>query len=1030
MTKWTDEQKEAIYTEHEKVGNIIVSAGAGSGKTAVLKERVVEIIKKGISINNLLILTFTNDAAHEMKDRIREELSSNEALKNQLDYIDSSYITTFDSFSLSIVKKYSYLLNIGKNIDIADSSIIYLEKKRIINDIFDRLYKDKNEKFLKMIDNFSLKNDEEIKNNIISISDSLDLKYDKREYLDNYLNRYFSDIYFESLIKDYTNVIIDLFDDIDEILLELKDLVETEYFNSLEEALESLLNSKDYDDIRESINNYKPPTLSSKMILDESAKDVKEKLSDVTSSIKKLVQFDRDELKKILLSTKDYVSIIIDIIKELDERLWQVKYEMNMYDFSDISKMGIKILKENENIREELKNYFYEIIIDEYQDTSDLQEEFISLISNNNVYVVGDIKQSIYKFRNANPLLFKNKYNNYSINNGGYKIDLTKNFRSREEVVKDINLIFSELMTESIGDADYKKTHQMVPGNDDYYEIGKTSQNNYLEIFNYKNDTKFSKEEIECFFIAQDIKNKLENNYKVYDKKKRILRDANYSDFTIILDRKGPFELYKKIFQYFQIPLTIKTASNIVLEDEIVLIKNIIKLLINHKEKKYDVEFKYAFTSVARSYLFEMNDQEIFNFISKENYSSKLMDILDSIVINIDSLSLNEIINEIINKFNFYSKFILVGDVNSRINRVTSIIRIINNLSKINYSIYDVYDYLSEIIDDQYKIEVETENSVSNSVKIINTHKSKGLEYPICYYASIFRQFSKEEFKDRFLYSPKYGIITPYYNEGYGSTFIKELYKRERNIEDLSERIRLFYVALTRAREKMIIVTSFPDKKITNIKNSKSVLDLLNYSKRIIEDKIKELDITKLNLTNDYNSIKKDNYSNKIDKTDERLSIKELEIDNNIITKEKISKETHSLITKEIKDKMEFGTKIHKVFELIDFKNPNYDDLDIDDFYKERIKSFISKIDLKEVINIYKEYEFIYEEDDIVRPGVIDLILEYKDNIKIIDYKLKNTDDSNYVKQLNSYKDYIARNTTKKIDLYLFSVIDGSLEKV
>ena len=1030
MTKWTEEQQLAIDIKHEDVGNIIVSAGAGSGKTAVLKERVVEIIKRGVSINNLLILTFTNDAAHEMKDRIRDAITSDPSLKKELDYIDSSYISTFDSFSLSIVKKYSYLLNVGKNIDIADDAIIYLEKKRIINDIFDRLYNEKNEKFLKMIDHFSLKKDDDIKKNILKISDSLDLKYDKTEYLNNYIDNYYSIQNIESLINDYNNVIIDTFDDINEVLNELSNMVDADYFNDLKASLEPLLTSSDYDSIRTNVNIIKPPAINKAKERTEEAKETKEKISEIIKTIKNLVQYNKDELKEIILSTKDYVSIIIDIIKELDEKLLSIKNEMNLYDFSDISKMGIKILKENENVREELKNYFYEIIIDEYQDTSDLQDEFISLISNNNVYVVGDIKQSIYKFRNANPNLFKDKYNRYSLKDGGFKIDLTKNFRSREEVVDDINLIFSYLMTESIGDANYKETHQMIPGNDAYQKIGKTTQNNYLEILNYNNDTKFSKEEIECFYIAQDIKNKINNNYKVYDKKKEILRDANYGDFTIILDRKGPFELYKKIFQYFQIPLSIKTASNIVLEDEIVLIKNIIKLLINHRDKKYDIEFKYAFTSIARSYLIEMTDQEIFDIITKDDYSSSLLDIINSITEKLDSLSLNEIINEIINKFNFYSKFILIGDVDSRINRITSIIKIIDNLSKINYSIYDVYDYLNEIIEDEYKIEVETDNSVANSVKIINTHKSKGLEYPICYYASMHREFSKKEFNDRFLYSKKYGIITPYYKEGYGTTFVKELYKRERKIEDISERIRLFYVALTRAREKMIIVTSFPDKTITNIKNCKSVLDFLNYSKSIINSKINEIDINKLGLSKDYNSIKKDNYKDKIDKTDDRITINEIVIENEALSSEKISKENHSLINKEIKEKMEFGTKMHEILELFDFNNPNFDDLDIDDYYKNKIRDFINKINIKDVLNIYKEYEFMYEVDNTIYHGIIDLILEYKDSIKIIDYKLKNIDDPNYIKQLNSYRDYISTKTNKKIDIYLFSIIDGSLNKI
>ncbi len=1028
MTNWTKEQELAITTSGK---NIIVSAGAGSGKTAVLTERVIQKLKSGVSINNLLILTFTNDAAHEMKDRIREEIAKDESLKQELDYIDSCYISTFDAFSLSIVKKYSYLLNVSNNIGIMDPAVIYLEKNRIIDDIFDRLYKEKNQNFLKMINDLTIKNDNTIKKSIIRINDLLDLKYDKKDYLDNYINNYYSLSNLESLIEDYTNLLKEKIDDIKSILNDFSNMVDLDYYTDVRAQIEPLFESNTYESIRDNININMPP-ISKAKDKTEDAQDTKKEISKIIKEIFDLTVYDRNELKEMILSTKEYVSSIIDIIKELDERLWNLKKDLNLYDYSDISKMGIKILEKNDTIREELTNKFHEIMIDEYQDTSDLQEDFIKLISNNNVYVVGDIKQSIYRFRNANPYLFKEKYDNYSKNNGGIKIDLTKNFRSREEVVNDINTIFSNLMTDSVGGANYKETHQMISGNDDYKNIGKTEQNSRLEIINYEAEDykKISKEEIEIFYIAQDILDKVKNNYKIYDKKKKELRSVNYGDFTIILDSKKNFELYKKIFQYFQIPLTINTASNIVLEDEISLIKNIIKLLINRKEKNYDVEFKYAFTSVARSYLFEMSDQEIFDIITKNSFSSKLLDIIDSISNNLDSLSLNEIIYEIINKFEFYSKFILVGDVNSRINRVTSIIKSFDSLSKINYSIYDAYDYLSVLIDDKYKIEVETQNAVKNSVKIINIHKSKGLEYPICYYASMHHRFNRQDVNDRILYSNKYGIITPYFKEGIGTTFVKDLYRREYILEDISERIRLFYVALTRAREKMIIVTSLEEKPFTNIKNSLNMLNFLQYSKDVVSKNIKNIDINSLNITKEYNNIKKDNYSKSIDKTNEKINIKEITINNQLLTNERISKETHNLVNKDIKEKLEFGTKIHEIFELIDFNNPSYEDLDISDYYKDKIKDFISEINQEEIINTYKEYEFIYEDENNIYHGIIDLILEYENHIKIIDYKLKNIDDENYIKQLNSYKNYISKKTNKKIEVYLFSIVSGIFEEI
>jgi ATP-dependent helicase/nuclease subunit A len=184
MRSFTDKQLEAI----EKSGtNIIVSAGAGSGKTAVLTERVIRKLKNGISIDKLLILTFTKAAAHEMKERIRDELKNDPSLINQLSLLDSSYITTFDSYALSLVKKYGYLTNISSNVSIIDNSILKMKKEAIISDIFAKLYKEKNEDFLKLISDFCVKDDKSIKDYIIKINDKLDMKYDKSKYLSNYI---------------------------------------------------------------------------------------------------------------------------------------------------------------------------------------------------------------------------------------------------------------------------------------------------------------------------------------------------------------------------------------------------------------------------------------------------------------------------------------------------------------------------------------------------------------------------------------------------------------------------------------------------------------------------------------------------------------------------------------------------------------------------------------------------------------------------------------------------------------------------
>ena len=1028
MPNWTEEQQLAIDKENT---NIIVSAGAGSGKTMVLTARVLRKLMTGTNINRLLILTFTNKAANEMKDRIRKAIAKNESVIDQLDYIDSSYITTFDSFALSIVKKYSYLLNVGSNVKIADSSTIHLEKVRIIDDIFDRLYEEEDERFLKLINDLTDKKDNDIKDYILDINDKLDLKYDKQEYLDNYINNYYSDNNIELLYDDYLGLLKRKIKDIDKAINLLSNYVDSDFLEQYLLCFENLLNSNTYEEIKASINIGKTPVLRG---ADPEASNIKKDIKESKlKELETLTRFEnKEEIIDTLMSTKDYVSIIVDIIKELDERLNEFKKGLNIYEFNDISKMAIRVLKENKVVEEELRDSFDEIMIDEYQDTSDLQDMFVSLIENNNVYVVGDIKQSIYRFRNANPYLFKSKYDSYSNNDGGFKIDLTRNFRSRSEVIDNINLIFSIIMTDDMGGADYVTSHKMIPDNKDYLTVGKNSYDNNFELYNYEFDdtSKFTKEEIEIFFIAQDIKKKVDSKYQVYDKDLSALRDISYKDFAILLDKSTRFDLYKKIFKYFGIPVTKYNATNITEEIEIKLFKNILKLIINRRDKVYDVEFKYAFVSILRSYLFRLNDQEIFDLVTEEKYDCELMNIIDNICLNIESLSLNEIINMIIDSFDFYNKLITVGDINNRINRITSIINIFNELASMGYTIDDAYNYLSELIDDEYKIEVKDLDLIQDSVKLMTIHASKGLEFPICYFASLHSLFNKEELKEMFMFNNKYGISSPYYKDGIGTTIIKDMIKDDYLIEDISEKIRLFYVALTRAREKFIIVTSLPDTSIYNISKSKCFLDFINYIKDDIKKYIKELDVNTLNLTKDYNLHKKVDYKSKIDKSDKKIKFKTINIENASLNKEKISKETHGLLDKDTKDKMKFGTMMHEILELLDFKKPDIDGLNIDNFYKSKLKNFLNLVDIDKVVNIYKEYEFLYQKEDSILHGIVDLILEYEDKISIIDYKLKNVDDLNYIKQLESYRDYIALKSNKKIDIYLFSIIDGTLNKL
>ena len=436
MSNLTTEQLLAVNKQNT---NIIVSAGAGSGKTTVLKERVLRILNQGIDINKLIILTFTNNAAKEMKERIRKIINDNN-LEDQALLLDQSYITTFDSFAQSLVKKYNYLLNISKDFTIVDATIVKTELNNIIDIIFERLYKENNPKFIKLISDFCIKDDKNIRDSIIKTYQSLGNLIDKNDFLNNYITKFYSDNTVNDYLNEYEEYVLNLKDDITALLDCLND--ETINPDKLIEnmnATVNFINSSSIDDLKYSVDFSLARAL--KNVYTDEGKEIKEEIATKIKDLKNYLQFTKLELKENYLSTKEYAEIVIDILKEIDVKLNEFKDIHNSYEFSDIALKAIKLVKENDDVKNEIKNNTFEIMIDEYQDTNDIQETFISLIQNNNVYMVGDIKQSIYRFRNANPYIFKNKYDRYKNNDNGFKIDLNKNFRSRNEVINNINLI-------------------------------------------------------------------------------------------------------------------------------------------------------------------------------------------------------------------------------------------------------------------------------------------------------------------------------------------------------------------------------------------------------------------------------------------------------------------------------------------------------------------------------------------------------------------------------------------------------------
>ena len=1013
MPVWTDEQLSAINEENK---NIIVSAGAGSGKTAVLTTRVIRKIKAGTRINELLILTFTNMAAKEMKERIKSKLKD-EGLMDEYNLIDSSYITTFDSFSLTVVKKYHYLMDVSKNINVLDNSVLLIKQKEVLEKIFDELYEKEDEDFIHLINDFCMKDDKNISKLILDLSSKLDLIPDKKSFLESYLDNYYTEDNYRRLTDSYISIIHSKLEALGNFLEEISYQCEPEKYEEVLSHYSNLLTASSYEDIRVK-SAFKTPSISG---LSEEAKAIKTKINECCNEIKELCSYNTiDEMIDEIKSTYSYVKSIISIILKLDEEIDRYKFENDLYTFNDIEKLAIRIVKENPDVREEMKNSFKEIMIDEYQDTNNLQEEFISLIENNNVYMVGDIKQSIYRFRNANPNIFRNKYERYKDNNGGMKIDLNKNFRSREETLTNINLIFNLVMDNIFGGTNYLE-NQLMFGNKLYSENKLDNQNNNFEIYNYdyKKELGFKREEYEAFIIAKDIKSKVDSKYQIFDKDNNILRDAEYKDFVILMDRGTNFNTYKKIFNYLNIPLDIYKDDEINDDDLFIIIKNIISLLISIKNNNYDNSFKHSYISLIRSFLYEYDDEKIFDLIKENSYKDDISFItLKEISNEIDYLPVSDILDLIVDRFDIINKLTRVGNIDNLLTTLEYIINYSKSIKDNNILYFN--EYLDSLLEEKITITISSKKEDSNSVKLMTIHKSKGLEYNICYYAGLYPKFNLGDLSEKILYDDEFGICTSVFNEGLKDTIVKLLIKDRYIKEEISERIRLFYVALTRAKEKMILLCDMNGDEENNNYNNGIVKDEIRSSYRSFQDilssisfslkeYIKNIDIEEYNLTKAYEI----GISKKINipKSNKKISVSEVEDISSLIIKEKASKDP-VIHTKEEIDLMEYGTKMHKIFEYEDFNNP----------VDKHVIDFLNTYGYKKESTVYKELEFTYEKDGKEINGVIDLLIEYSDHIDIIDYKLSNIDDLAYIKQLKEYKEYISTIKEKPINIYLYSI--------
>ena len=1046
---FTNSQKDALKLLNH---DTLVSAGAGSGKTRVLTERIARIIESGVSPLNILVLTFTKNAANEMKTRVKKRLKNSSP--KTLNLLEQADISTIDSFVMNTVKKYFYKLNIRADVNIIDSNVLSMQKSIILDEIFSELYEEKNIVFLDYIRNFTDKNDDYVKSYFMNLINKVELDIDLESFLNDAYNTYTS-LEFREYAKKYILEILKK--NMTNFLCYLEEFANSTDINNYgnycilqAETLKAVLLSDDFYQYKTYINQFSLPRKKKGEEDNEYATELKDKFKKkYFESSKALVNLGEtlDEILDTYLVKNKYISLYITVLKKFFGRLNNFKDLNNAYDFSDLSKKLYKLLLTDSQVREELARKYQYILLDEYQDTSDIQEGILKLISHNNMYMVGDIKQSIYRFRNANPDIFKDKYNTFkniddTLSSGdGVRIDMIENFRSRSEVLDDINRIFRPIMTLDYGDCNYIKGHEMVFGNKSYDEHKFLNDHN-MDIFTFKipqtdeegNKIKYpyTKVEIECFKVARDIQAKMRAEYMVLGDNGA--RKAKYSDFCIIVDKEKNYDTYKKIFEYMSIPLSVIQDVKMTTSDTTMVLTNVLKLITLANSNFKDPNYTHAFMSIARSFLYSWDDSYIFNLIINNNLDNKISKIALELNKLIDIESNSSIYLKALNKFNFFKTISKTNNITNKEHEAEYIYNTIVSLDSINYDLSSIVTYFEECQNNELDIKYKLDHKEENAVKLMNIHKSKGLEFPICYFIGLSENPNVVD-ENVPIFDNEFGFTTLVNKSEDGdfknlnSLFITEKTKRARK----SERLRLFYVALTRAKEKMIFVTEdFRESKILVKDDILTFNDYLAFDYKARQDNfdrfIKPFELDDLGLSQNYHMIKKMGERNNYNV----IPNYKLNTNKEEVIKDRISKNITNVLSNEELNSIDLGLRLHEIFESLDFNNINLDDYNLNEFERNIVSKVLENPVFKDIskAKTYKEHEFKFVLDDKLYNGIIDLLVVYQDHIDIIDYKLSDISKAEYERQLALYKEYVKSKSNLEIKCYLLSILKNEIKEV
>lgn len=872
--KWTADQQKVIDLRNR---NILVSAAAGSGKTAVLVERIISMVmdkEHPMDIDRLLIVTFTKAAANEMRERIGvalekrlEEDPDNQHLQKQTTLLHHAQISTIHGFCSYVIRNYFHKIDLDPGYRMADEGELKLLKTDVVEEVLEQAYAEKSKEFISFVESYSTgKTDEGLAEMILRLYEFSSSAPWPDEWLNQIKENYHVETWEDMEERAWMKYLWqEIQFTVEDALRQAKENLKLLELDNAPVMYEEMLKEDEAGLTYASLaDSYKE--MSRRIRLISFSALSRKKGTNVDPELKELVKNNRNRIKdqvkelqeryffaspeqmlETIKGSSGPVRVLVDLTTKFADAYQAKKREKNLLDFSDLEHMTLEILLERNqkdavsivlsDVARELSEKYDEILIDEYQDSNLVQEYLLNSVSaavrgKKNVFMVGDVKQSIYRFRQARPELFMEKLDTYTLEDSQtQKVGLHKNFRSRKEVLTSVNFFFQQIMGRTLGGVEYDKDAALYPGA--VFEDGNDPAFARTEVLAVETDGDellddiggMNERELEARAIGSRIR-EIVGRELVWDKRENRYRPARYSDCVILLrTMSGWADVFGQTLTGMGIPAYSTSKTGYFSAQEVLTVLNYLRICDNRcQEIPYTAVLMSTFAGCTAEDLAKIKciNKEEPVYICAEQYANEGEDevlrnklkqfftLYDEICEKLVYTPIHELIWYLVEKSGYSDYVAALPGGEQRIANVRMLVEKAIDYEKTSYGgLYHFIRYIDHL--QKYNVdfgEVSIVGENDNTVRIMSIHKSKGLEFPVVFVAGMSKRFNQQDLNGAVLMDADYGVAGIYvdYEKRIKSrTLMASALRRKILKDNLGEELRVLYVAMTRAKEKLIL---------------------------------------------------------------------------------------------------------------------------------------------------------------------------------------------------------------------------------